>query len=399
MTGRRAWRAFSILALGACAPSADTLGGLPAHTSWPVAIDLDGGAFQESGPPLGPVGQVLLGPDGEVIVAQGSEVGVRVYSSGGGYLRTIGGVEEGPGGVTRPGPIGIRGDTLLVASTGRITLFSLGGNLLRTEALAGEGFSRGELSFSPQNPREAVLLDDGDLLVTPSFSLRQMPSVQDDVVRWSLPIPYLRLSPSSGAMKELAWGVQEGVTVLLDEGASSHTLSSPFRDDPILTLMPDGGGVVLVERGEGNGVDGPAFRVMRIAPGGDTVFSVRIPYEPLAASREWVRWSIDQVRPGAEGSPTATRWERAFRRAGAVPSAIPPVTGLVGGQDGTVWVRREDTGAAQVRWDVLGGGGEMLGSVMLPRSRAIRAARLPHLVVVEPGEFDVPSLIRYRVER
>ncbi|WP_423926051.1 hypothetical protein [Candidatus Palauibacter sp.] len=67
------------------------------------------------------------------------------------------------------------------------------------------------------------------------------------------------------------------------------------------------------------------------------------------------------------------------------------------GQDGSIWLRREEAAADRIAWTVLEKNGEVRGTVSLPRGQRVVAALETVMVAVEEDEFDVPSVLRYRV--
>ena len=68
--------------------------------------------------------------------------------------------------------------------------------------------------------------------------------------------------------------------------------------------------------------------------------------------------------------------EARVREALYLPSHLPPITGAVIGQDGTISLRREDLGEESVEWLVLGEDGAVLGALRAPRGlQILRAER------------------------
>ena len=68
------------------------------------------------------------------------------------------------------------------------------------------------------------------------------------------------------------------------------------------------------------------------------------------------------------------------------------------GSDGSLWLRREDTGADTFRWIVLGVDGLPVGEVHLPREGfSIAWSGSETLWAIEPDEVGVPWLVRYRI--
>lgn len=104
--------------------------------------------------------------------------------------------------------------------------------------------------------------------------------------------------------------------------------------------------------------------------------------------------------PDEENEPGPREIERALRSADLLPATLLPVTRLVTGQDGSIWLRREDVPEGDsVLWNVLDREGRPSGALYLPADQRIVATAGDILVAVELDEFDVPYLLRYRLDR
>jgi hypothetical protein len=79
-----------------------------------------------------------------------------------------------------------------------------------------------------------------------------------------------------------------------------------------------------------------------------------------------------------------------------MPHSHPPVAGLVGGRDGTLWIRMRDTETGRP-YRVLDPGGEPIGSLTLPLDARIAVADRNNVWVIERDDLDVESLVRYRL--
>jgi hypothetical protein len=95
--------------------------------------------------------------------------------------------------------------------------------------------------------------------------------------------------------------------------------------------------------------------------------------------------------------PNAPRPERvasAAREAMSVPSYHPPITDVVLGRDGSVWLQREPVGDHHT-WVGIDAEGRVLGTVEIPADVKVLAARADFLMTVELDAMDVPSIVRY----
>lgn len=76
----------------------------------------------------------------------------------------------------------------------------------------------------------------------------------------------------------------------------------------------------------------------------------------------------------------------------------PPLNTIRVLRDGTVWIRPSAPSAERrVRWDVFSRDGRRLGFAQFPARARVRDGERAWVLVVEPGEDDVPSIVRYRV--
>ena len=79
-----------------------------------------------------------------------------------------------------------------------------------------------------------------------------------------------------------------------------------------------------------------------------------------------------------------------------VPPFYPPVEEILLGADGRSWIRlfREDE---LEEWLVLDSEGEPQGRVVLPDRTELHVANAAHIWALESDEFDVESIVRYRL--
>ena len=80
-----------------------------------------------------------------------------------------------------------------------------------------------------------------------------------------------------------------------------------------------------------------------------------------------------------------------------MPSVHPPLTAFRMGMDGTFWIDLRETEEGPIAL-VLDEDGRPLAHVLLPPRTTIRQATRSHIWVTERNEFDLASVVRYRVE-
>src|SRR5690606_27025066 len=87
-----------------------------------------------------------------------------------------------------------------------------------------------------------------------------------------------------------------------------------------------------------------------------------------------------------------------FRRDAYIPSLYPPLSGLVIGYDGSLWLRLRDTEAGRP-YLILDALGEAAGTVLVSKRFVIHRADGEHVWGIESDEFDVQSVVRFRIVR
>lgn len=83
----------------------------------------------------------------------------------------------------------------------------------------------------------------------------------------------------------------------------------------------------------------------------------------------------------------------------SVPAFQPPVQSIFIGEDETIVLRREESGAASQRWDLINRLGNPAGRISLPRSARPVWLSGTVLWTVQPDENDVPWLVKYNIAR
>jgi hypothetical protein len=214
-------------------------------------------------------------------------------------------------------------------------------------------------------------------------------------------VPIVRGQLEEETVEQIVLIERVTTSVGLQGGARVVTAGSPFPDNQLYSLMPDGGGVVIVDRSIPDDLAAAHYSVSLVAATGDTVFSRSFAYEPVVLDDAAIRRAIEEAvsRISPETAPNAAVVEAAFRGADVLPASTAPLTDLVVTQDGSIWLRSEPAGNDSVQWRVLERSGESWEDVRLPAGQSVVAADGDVLVVTEVDEFDVPYLVRYRLLR
>lgn len=338
------------------------------------------------------VSHLTVGRDGSVYVSQPREQVVKVYSAAGRYLRSIGREGAGPGEFDSPGALGWRGDTLWVADPAqtRISLFRPDGTFLRAIT-----FSHASQVTEGRTQIPAYLLADGSVLGwwrVPLQLLSRGRVVSSPMVRFNArgePIGVMGRRESRNQFGELA------------EGSSRTFFPQKFTDTPLEDVAPDGSSIVIVRRDAATTPGRTVFSVRRMDASGRVTLQRNYSYRPLPLSSGAVDRALDEHVRGLGQTrirtPEAATLRRQLREHLYRPRFLPPVTALVLGRDGTIWLRREDLGRSMAWWHVLDPRGRIIGRAWVPANLDVRYADRTQLWAVELDELDVPTLVRFRI--
>lgn len=359
--------------------------------SWTLSREAVAGAGD--GPDaLTAVSGVTVDGAGSVFVAQRQDGVVRVYDRRGRFLRVIGRPGEGPGELDTPANLGWRGDTLWVQDSGnrRISFFHQDGIFIRSLSFTRAApFTDGR----PQIPGYA--LADGSVLGFWQAPLHELAG------QAPVSVPLVRFTEAGEPVALLDRYERRNQFSVVKKGTSVTYGPQPFTDSELMDVAPDGASVVVVTRDAAESADSATFAVRRIDPSGRVVLHRRFEYLPVRLGDALVDSTVAALSGNLETSgvrsPSAAALRRELREHLYIPRYLTPVTSLVLGRDGTIWLRREETGAATVWWQVLDPGGQVIASLGVPAEVSVYYADRTQIWAVERDEFDVPTLVRYRV--
>ena len=367
---------------------------------WSAWEEVRIGSEDEPGNVLTRVSQVRLGPGGAMLVGQPMDHTIRVYDGAGRAVRSIGRRGSGPGEFEGLGGFGFLGDTLYASDhrLGRVSLFSADGGFHTTFILRSPLIDdHSPPWYLPGSP--SSFLSDGTAMVNATMPVMLM---EAGIITQ---VPWLRLARSGQLLDTLAWQDISWKPVRIVSGGQEFVSRSPFEDPPLVQAMADGSGLAVVERRAATSRGPARFRVTRIGIDGDTLWAREYPYTPVRTPGAVVDAGVEQIVErlsrgrGVRTPPRPAEIERALRSGGHVPEGLPPVTATASGDDGTLWLRREETAAETVRWEVLDRNGVLQATLSLPARVTVHAFAGDVLVGVELDELDVPYVVRYRVTR
>lgn len=347
---------------------------------------------------LSSVDDLARAPDGSLYLADHRYPAVLQLEPSGALRRIIGRSGAGPGEFHAVMQVGVRGDSMWALDPGRvrISLFPKGG--LGVTTIPYGPYAR-ELPAARRPVARLgmplTLLPDGGFLVEEVVLSRDNPTagathallirtsrdleVEDTVARYSF--------------------VHRAMHFRFREG-EAH-LNQPFSDDPIPAFSADGRYFALVSRDAAAGNTAQTFTVSLMRNGRTPVYTHQVKYRPLPLSERAVDSVVKLiVEPAGPGSPRIPLNADSIHRKLFHPRYLPPVERVVVGQDGVVWLKVNFAGgvAARAEWLALGLDGKEIARVTTAAGFRLLEADRATLWGVEGDPFDVPVLVRYKVE-
>lgn len=339
------------------------------------------------------VSDILVeGPRMYVLESQPPQV--LQFDRSGSRIRAFGRQGEGPGEFTHPSQLGFAQGKLWVSDPwgARLELFSQDGEFLKSVRFQTQPDSAGVRNL-PQ-----AILPGGHVLAGPaplsiggvlSGSIDHLTYLQTDSVGTILR-EILRLPIAGSDFFQASLG-QGGIM-------GGH----PLPEGQVVDVFPDGRGVVVVERWVSEEPDSAAIRISAYDGDGLEVFDKELSYRPIPVPDAWIgRFLQRQMAQAGQAPPENQQREllEAVRNGVSEREFFPPVTRVVAGNDGSVWLRREEVSFDSVSWDVLTSTGTWEGRLWAATDLQLLAASRDTVWGVIKDEFDVPYVVGLKVVR
>lgn len=343
----------------------------PALAHWTLVPEMRiGESLEVSG-----ITKIRITPDGLVLLATAQPVSILLLEqSTGTLIRSMGRQGRGPGEFTMLGMIGSVGDSIwgVDLMSSQVSLFDRSGRVAHAWRVEPPGFA----AFN----QPAALFSDGTA-VLPVFR-RESPLVSRHVVfrtRWD------------GSILDTLVHIPTRTTELPLDGANGLVQTSqPFGDDPLYGISPDGRFIAVVD-----------VAVEEVGP--DSVRITLQQSDQRPVYRRTIPWAHEPLTPGlidstVRAKATQLRLRRipasAIRARLYTPSHASPVSALLVGTDGSVWLkaaRKSD----QFDWLVVDRRGALVASVTMPsNSRVLTLDR--GVWGIETDANGLPIVVRWR---
>lgn len=331
-------------------------------------------------------------PSGEeLLVLDSRSPRLSIFTRDGEWVRDVGRSGDGPGELRRPQTISVRGESIVIGdpSGRRMEVLSRDGASLQSTRWSIAADSLG-VAASPLLP-----LADGSILAVPST----LPI--GGVISGGVTHRNYYAAATGGRDPRLLYRETVARADFVEASAPSGGVivgAHPHRQSPLVAPFVDGSGLVVVERVSASTADSTTFRLKVIEPDGSEVTDRAVPYQPQASSgwRDQYRRDMEQQMLDQSGAVDHPFVDAVV---GALPdfSFYPPVTELMVGDQGGIWLRREAAAADSVEWQLYSREGERLGSTTLSVGARAVGGGIDGLWVAYLDEYDVPEVVYYRV--
>lgn len=363
------------------------------------------------------VRDLAIGPDSALYVAQAMVPAVTVFSLRGRLLRLIGRAGRGPGDIQFAAfGVGWVGDTLWIADETRIQLFT-----------TDERVPEEVIDFHLNEREEGSSFTPGRMLADGTFI--GMRAITDGTA-WSSQgagpgLALRRFSRSGEILDTIAIMDWSDNAIENESNPNDWPRVHPLRDlpliglkEPLTSITPDGSAVVQIASVHEDATP-PTFDLLVISIRGDTLLNRAVEYEPREITRAMERRLADVYAGWMVGDYTSRmiqllestlkRQRRVYRDAFWAPEYHPPVRQVVAGTDGTIWLLREMREDRVDVWEIYDSEGTLEGRVEVRQGRSTAKPWMPRLGIAiasreevwgtTRGEYNVPYLHRYRVDR
>lgn len=330
--------------------------------------------------------------DEHLFVAVAPENEIREFDAEGNHLRTLGGSGRGPGEFSMLYRIQFANDQLL----------AMDAQAMRTVVFDADGKEVRSLQHSLRNPDPGVrtgaplaVFADGSVLVSQRYGADELAEAPEDITYG------IYLVAPDGSGRRVAETSPVGANSFLRNGMALVAMDAAVPWNDLLAVNPADRFLVIVKRQPAESGKEATFTVERVNLDGAPRVTRAFTYEPHRIPSEEIDRQV--VGGGAalarlSAFPGGAGLLRQMRESHDIPEYEPPVSGLVMGDEGTIWLRREGIGRETVTWWVLGEDLKQIAQVELPAGLDVRYASREMVIGVEKDGLDVPSIVRYRVD-
>ena len=335
------------------------------------------------------VTRVYVGPRGQIVIPISIDQQLRIYDASGKKVAVFGRKGGGPGEFAGISFVGWKGDSMWVNDIEhrRTTFIGTDYKLLRTEPWPVSDLSTSEPGrigrFDPLS-----LLPDGSWLGQGMLASADRRSYQGVLATRAADGSYritFRMPPSesdprmmwvSGFGRSVPFSLQPQYSFAYN-GSRVGELSAPLpaseRSHFTVTVLRANGDTIVSRRNEFRGVPIPS-------QARDSALAAILPRG-------------GRVSEGPQDMPQ--RFQAIARD--RMPNWYIPAETITLGLDNTIWVGMRPTNEGRTML-ILNGGGDPIGTLLLPRTSRVRQASATHVWVTETDSDGLTSVVRYRIQ-
>lgn len=331
---------------------------------------------------------IAVGDDGSLFVAERLTDEIKVFDAAGEPTAILGGRGGGPGEFTGLERLGWLGRSLWAVdrTSQTITLFELPSGRANTIGFRGPVHPPGARPLRP-----LAFFPDSSVLGIPTIAADQWASGEISAT------PVLRYSLDARTFTVLdSLDRRNGLVRILLGGRRLYQFEQPINYNSLWDVSADGEALVIVHMEEPQDNDRGSFRVIKIGRGG---FEKAYRYTPRRLEEGVIeRFTSGQARVLSRLGYSQRQAMEVARDSLRLPRYTPPVTEVVAGRDGTIWLRRaEPDRTSTVDWLLLDSGGTIRGTVVAPKRLRVMEATQSTAWGVQLDQMDVAYVVRARV--
>lgn len=345
---------------------------------------------------LGSIGFVVALADGAVVLSEPQDARLRFFDAGGRSTKTFGREGRGPGEFVKNSQLraGRFGDTLWVHDmrARQFTFVSSSGTLISTVREPTEWNARSGRQPAVVSP--FAMASTTQLLGQATYGARTGRGSARD-------LSIVSAAVSGEVSREIAKEpdiLEDQITVT--RGTNSFGVFAPFRATPHRAVAPDGSRIVLVSTMMNE--TGGLYHIDVFRANGDTVARrefafAGIPVSKAAAdSAVAMKIAFYKTPPAAAPPDAIDEMERRLRE--RIPRFMAPVELVHVASDHSVWLQGPPA-VGRIPYTILNERGEIQGTLALPLRSRFGAADRTTVWIIETDADDVPSVVRYRINR
>lgn len=335
------------------------------------------------------ISDIKANPRGLVAFTQPEDFKVQILTKSGSHLATVGRKGSGPREFRYPSIVGWLGDTLWVFDVPLqgVTLFSAEGKYLSNQAVRmpqSTAIQRSVIpSFSTVIPRAVHKNSDLTVIGMLSSSVRSTPHL---IGSWVLDLT------NNGVIKRrvaFVPTIDPGKRMI--ELGNGISIGIPFSWSTHTDVSNDGSRVVVVEADPRTK---PAVLKVTIADVSVKPVTLQIPFRPVPIPKARLDSSLTRL---SARHGLATNRSALERLRHAIPEHLPPVKKIFVGSDKRIWIELQGI-RPEREWLILNQSGRPTGFVRVSPNISLMTANSEAVWGVERDEYDVPTVVRYRID-